>query len=103
LRKGAFYLARIAHLKHQPKIDALLAETSPQDRKANVARKFIEAVSKIGKDSFDDARKTFNQALQTYLAKEGGNEDAALKNTEFAKKVDTLARSPQPKTPQPEK
>ena len=103
LRKGAFYLARIAHLKHQPKIDALLAETSRQDRKANVARKFIEAVSKIGKDSFDDARKTFNQALQTYLAKEGGNEDAALKNTEFAKKVDTLARPPQPKTPQPEK
>lgn len=34
----------------------------------------------------------FRQALQDYLAKEGGNEDAALKNSAFAKQVDTLAK-----------
>jgi hypothetical protein len=30
--------------------------------------------------------------LKEYLEKEGGNEDAALKNSEFAKQVDTLAK-----------
>jgi hypothetical protein len=39
--------------------------------------------------------------LMTFT-KEGGNEDAALKHTEFARKVDALAKPPQSKTPPPE-
>jgi len=91
LRKGAFYMARIVYRNQQSKIDDLVAKASPQDRKADVARKLIDALATIGKKSFDDARKTFNQALQKYLAKEGSNEDAALKNSAFATLVDEYA------------
>lgn len=88
------YLARIIYLKQQTKIDGLVAKAAPQDRKAEVARNLSDALSDVVNASFDDARKLFQQALKDYVAKEGGNEDAALKNTEFAKKVDTLARPP---------
>jgi hypothetical protein len=91
LRKGAYYLARSIYLKQQPKIDDLIAEAAVKDRKAEVARKLIDVLSNIVKASFDDARKLFQEALKVYLAQHGGNEDAALKNTAFAKNVDSLA------------
>ncbi len=92
LRKGAYYLARIIYLKQQKHIDDLVSKTSPQIRKADVAQKLIDPVTKSGKDTFNDARNTFNQALEGYLAKEGGNEDAALKNSAFARQVDARAK-----------
>jgi hypothetical protein len=92
LRKGAYYLARIIYLKQQSRIDDLIVNASPQDPKAAVARKLVNAISAIAKASQEEARKVFRQALRDYLAKEGGNEDAALKNSEFAKQVDTLAK-----------
>ena len=92
LRKGAFYLARIIYLKKQIKIDHLVANASPQTRKADVVRKLIDSLATIGKDSFDDARKVFKQGLDNYLKLEGGNEDAALKNTKFANQIDELAK-----------
>jgi len=91
LRKGAFYLGRIVYLKQQSEIDDLIAKASAQDRRADLARKLIDALNKIGEKSFDDARITFSQALDEYLKEEGGNEDAALKNTKFAQRVDILA------------
>jgi predicted transcriptional regulator len=92
LRKGAYYLARILYLQHQTRIEDLILKASPSERKAEVARKLVDAISTIAEASQEDARKVFRQALQDYLAKEGGNEDAALKNSMFAKQVDTLAR-----------
>jgi hypothetical protein len=91
LRKGAYYLARIIYVKHKSEIDGLVTAASSLDRKAEVARKLIDALDKIGKNSFDDARKIFHQALVTYLNDEGTNEDAALKNTKFADNVDEAA------------
>jgi len=88
LKKGAFYLARIIYLKEQSYIDDLITTASSQERKADVARKLIEAVTKKGNESFDAARGTFNDGLLNYLATEGGNEDAALKNSQFAKRID---------------
>lgn len=92
LRKGAFYLARIVYLKQQIEIDELIATASAEDRRADTARKLVEALNKIGTKSFDVARNTFNKALDSYVEKEGGNEDAALKNTKFAALVDELAK-----------
>lgn len=92
LRKGAFYLGRIVYRKRQSKIDDLIAKASSQDRKANVARKLIKELTTIGETSFDDARQTFNTALRKYVKDEGGNEDAALKNTKFAEQVNELAK-----------
>lgn len=103
LRKGAYDLARIIYLKQQAKLDRLVAEAAKHERKADVSRKLNDVISGIVKTFFDDARKLFQQALKDYLDKEGGNEDAALKNTEFAKKVDVLARPAQPRAASPER
>jgi hypothetical protein len=93
LRKGAYYLARVIYLKHQSEIDDLIKTTANQDRKADVSRKFIADISNFVTASFDAARNHFQQALKEYLSKKGGNEDAALKNTEFAKSMDQLAKA----------
>ncbi|MGD1085976.1 MAG: AIPR family protein, partial [Verrucomicrobiota bacterium] len=98
LRKGAYYLARCIYLKHQTKIDELVSMAAREARKAEVARKLIDEISGVVKASFNNARKLFQEALKDYLEKEGGNEDAALKNSLFAKKVDALAQPPQPRT-----
>jgi hypothetical protein len=92
LRKGAYYLARIIYQKQRNKIDGVITKASPKERKADIARKAIEVMSGIVKTCFDDARETFEKAMQDYLAEEGGNEDAALKNSDSAQRVDKLAK-----------
>lgn len=92
LRKGAYYLARIIYLKEQNNIDGLVADASARERQAAVARKLIDAVTQKGKDTFDDARKIFGRSLKAYVKVEGGNEDAALKNSRFANRIDGEAR-----------
>jgi AIPR protein len=96
LRKGAFYLARIVYKRQQSYFDGLVTESSSQQRKPDIARKLIDAVNEKGKESFEDARDTFNQSLNDYVLKEGGNEDAALKNSKFAEKVDDSAKQGTP-------
>jgi hypothetical protein len=96
LRKGAYYLARVIYLKHKREISELILKAATQDRKADVARKFIKEISNFVAASFDDARNLFQQVLKDYLVQKGGNEDAALKNTEFAKRMDQFATAPTP-------
>ncbi len=91
LRKGAYYLARIIYLKKKSEIDPILAAAATQERRADVSRNVLDSVSAIAKSSVESSRKVFAQALKDYLAKEGGNEDAALKNSAFAKSVDEYA------------
>ena len=93
LRKGAFYLARIIYLKKQEEIDNQIEKTSGQERKADIARKLIDSISEIVPETFNDAIEVFSKALEDYLKKEGGNEDAALKNSAFATKVDNYAEA----------
>lgn len=95
LRKGAYYLAYLIYLKNQSKIDDLILKASVKDRKAEVARKLIDAVSRIARTSQSEAHALFKQALENYLSKERGNEDAALKNSRFTEQVKELA-SPTP-------
>ena len=56
-----------------------------------MSRQVVDSVSTTAKSLLESARKVFAQALKDYLAKEGGNEDAALKNSAFAKLVDEYA------------
>jgi len=88
LKKGAYYMARIVFKQHEKEIRDLVAARKDSDRKPDVAKKLIVAISKLGNLGFDSARLVFEQALKEYLVRDGGNEDAALKNTEFAKLVD---------------
>jgi hypothetical protein len=92
LRKGAYYLARIVYIQHMAPIDELLHAVSEEERSAKVARKVIKGVTDVADGAFDNARNLFVAALTEYLAKYGGNEDAALKNSAFAESVDSAAR-----------
>ncbi|HPO12826.1 MAG TPA: AIPR family protein [Candidatus Hydrogenedentes bacterium] len=92
LRKGAYYLARIAYLKNQKKIDDLIYQSSTKERKPDVVSGIIKGIPSIVDVCFNDACEMFKKTMENYLKKEGGNEDAALKNSEFAKQVDAVAK-----------
>jgi hypothetical protein len=88
LKKGAYYLARIILRQHEAKVRDVVAKHRDEERKPDVAKKVIAAVTTFGTEGFSAARAVFEAALKEYLGKEGGNEDAALKNTSFATLVD---------------
>lgn len=88
LKKGAYYLARIVFRQHEAEISELVAKHKDDQRKPDVAKKIIAPVTNLGNDGFKAARAVFEAALKEYLEREGGNEDAALKNTAFATLVD---------------
>ncbi len=92
LRKGAYYLAHIAYLLRKKQIDELVDEAASQSRTLQVAKAFMTAVTKLGKEVFDEAKKTFKTELAVYMKNEGANEDAALKNSAFADQIDMAAR-----------
>ncbi len=92
LRKGAYYLSRIIYRQQQNKIDEVLAEVAHQERKVEISREVITSITDIAKRVMDHSQEIFNQAVQDYLQKEGGNEDAALKNSAFAQLVDERAK-----------
>jgi len=88
LKKGAFYLARIAYNQHKDEIQTVIAKLKDIERKPSVAKKLIDVASNLGLKGFDRARPVFEETIKDYLIKDGGNEDAALKNTEFARLID---------------
>jgi hypothetical protein len=92
LRKGAYYLARIIYLRNGKALEKLVEESRGLERKAKVAEDLIRRVSEVAERSFEDACKVFTSAMKEYLEKERANEDAALKNSEFAKRVDAASQ-----------
>mgnify|MGYP001586312255 CR=1 FL=1 len=58
---------------------------------AKVARALVKEARKIALASYDQAQAVFVKALADYLRTAGGNEDSALKNTQFAEAVDKAA------------
>ncbi len=92
LRKGGYYLARIVYLKKADKIAEILTKVANGQRKAGVSDKVVKSVRTIARATMPEARNLFTKALNEYVAKEGGNEDAALKNSEFARRVDAAAK-----------
>lgn len=93
LRKGAYYLARIIFRMNENAIEGLIDDAGKQARSGIVAEKLTASITKIAEKSFDSACRVFDQALSKYLKDAGGNEDAALKNSAFARNVDDSAKS----------
>lgn len=91
LRKGAYYLARIIYRQHGNQIDAILSNAAGKPRKATTAREVVDSISAVGVASAGDARVVFELALVDYIQQHGSNEDAALKNSAFARLVDERA------------
>jgi hypothetical protein len=81
-------LARIIYLQHQSQVLDIVKKAKDEERKPPTSKKVIESMEAIGNAGFTGARSVFETALKEYLGREGGNEDAALKNTAFAELVD---------------
>ncbi len=92
LRKGAYYLARIVYLQRESDIRVALESAVAQSRGAAATKVLIEEIRSIGVASFTNARQIFEKTLTEYVDVEGGNEDAALKNSDFAKRIDNAAK-----------
>lgn len=93
LKKGAFYLARMSYLLGQAEIDqaiGMLSVLPPTKKEANSLRTTVDAI--VGQH-FEKAQALFLAELKGYLETKGTNEDAALKNQEFAKRTDAATRS----------
>ena len=91
LRKGAYYLARIVYVAGRNAIDAEIGQAAKNEPKADIAKKLKTLLAGRVESCYAAAQKVFEKALAEYLKKEGGNEDAALKNTAFATLVDDYA------------
>ena len=60
-------------------------------------RSFPKRSKKLVGQSYASVVTDFDQTMQTYLKAEGGDEDAALKNTKFAKDLEKAVKGKQGK------
>lgn len=94
LRKGAYYIARIAYLMNETTIKEEIDQAvKSKEREPNLASGVIEKASMAAIETFAAAYRLFLLTLEDYLEEHEGNEDAALKNTAFARKIDEAAHS----------
>lgn len=93
LRKGTYYLARIAYLKKKDDIHRQVEISANQRKKSDQALEVIKIANAAGSGTFDEACSIFLKTLKKYLKDNGGNEDAALKNTAFANAIDGAAQA----------
>ncbi len=92
LRKGAYYLARIIYLLKRLDIARAISEMKAEEPRSESAKRLMSIVQEHARASFESAKNVFLTTLQSYLATDAGNEDAALKNSKFARAVDEAAR-----------
>jgi hypothetical protein len=93
LRKGAYYLARIVYLLKKSEIDLAIEQLKAEEPRSENAKSLIRSVRNHAEDSFEPAKDVFLATLRSYLATDAGNEDAALKNSKFARAVDGAAQA----------
>lgn len=85
LRKAAYFLSRLIYCEGKREIDAQIAKASIEEANPKDARILNEEVGKVAIRLYPSAVKRFDEGMKAYIANSGGDEDAALKNTEFAK------------------
>jgi hypothetical protein len=97
LRKAAYFLARAVYLQNRADIDGEIKSLDGAAFNQPSAQEFSRKIIKRVGQSFADVVKIFDQTMQTYLDAEGGDEDAALKNTKFATAVERAVARKQAK------
>jgi hypothetical protein len=98
LRKAAYFLARSAYLKNESAISKLITELIAGQFNQESTKEFAGATRALAEKNYPDAVKAFDQTMQAYLKAEGGDEDAALKNTKFALQLEKAIKGKQAET-----
>ena len=88
LRKAAYFMSRLIYLRGKKDIDGQLATAVGAEPNPKDARKLYAEVGKVAVRLFPTAVKRFDEGMKAYIAKSGGDEDAALKNTAFAESLE---------------
>ena len=93
LRKAGFYLAGIIHARHQVEFEKAIKTAAMESPAARVAQSLVAEFRKRVEAEFSQAVSIFEKELKTFVEKNGKDEDAALKNGDFARQVFRAAKS----------
>jgi hypothetical protein len=93
LRKAGFYLAGIIHARYEAEFDQAIKVAVAESPSDKVAKSLISEAKRLVDTGYSQAVSIFEQVLKTFVEKNGKDEDAALKNSDFAKNVFNVAKS----------
>lgn len=93
LRKAGFYLAGIIRARYQEELEKAVNAAATESPAAKVAQSLVSEFRKRVDAGFSQAVTIFERELKAFVEKNGKDEDAALKNSDFAKQVFKAAKS----------
>lgn len=93
LRKAGFYLAGIIHARYQSDLEKVIKTAAAESPSAKVVDSLLSELTKRVDMGFSQAVSIFESELKVFVEVNGKDEDAALKNSEFAKMVFKAAKS----------
>ena len=99
LRKAGFYLAGVIYARYQTDVEQAIGAAAAKFPSARIAESLLSVLRKCVDVGFPQAVSIFEKELKAFVEANGKDEDAALKNSEFARKVFEAAKS---SPPQPE-
>ncbi len=88
LRKAAFFIARGLYLRQRSDFNTLLDEANAEASAAKL-QIIISKIEPLANKQFPVVVKAFDKAIEAHIKSNGGDTDAALKNTKFAKDFET--------------
>lgn len=96
LRKAGFYLAGIIHARYHVELEKAIKTAANESPAATITESLLSELRKRVESGFSQAVSIFEKELKAFVDTNGKDEDAALKNSEFAKKVFEAAGSVPP-------
>lgn len=93
LRKAGFYLAGIIRARYRNALEQAVNTAALEDPSLKVAQSLITQVKKLVHSGFSQAVRLFEKELKAFIDQHGKDEDAALKNSDFARQVFNVAKS----------
>jgi|GEM_PF-590228 len=96
LRKAGFYLAGIIHARYQAELEKAIKAAADESPTSKIAESLLSELRKRVESGFSQAVSIFERELKAFVETNGKDEDAALKNSAFAKKVFEAAGSVPP-------
>ncbi|HBJ87288.1 MAG TPA: hypothetical protein DDZ88_26215 [Verrucomicrobiales bacterium] len=85
LKKAAYFIARGIYLKESANFLAALKGVLMAASSVAKAKELEESVEAVAAKHFENVVKVFDKTMISYVKAAGGDDDAALKNTKFAK------------------
>jgi hypothetical protein len=96
LRKAGFYLAGIIHTRNHENLEKAIRAGAAEPPSAKIAQALVAEFQRYVDAGFSGAVNVFERQLRAFVDSNGKDEDAALKNSDFASKVFDAAKTDAP-------